>query len=79
MNAAQNAAFLEGTGGNFSASQLLFSIQAIGATVVLLYAVWIFYMAYNNWGEGIIKPKDMLTIWARCVFVMMVLLYLIIR
>jgi integrating conjugative element protein (TIGR03758 family) len=79
VNAAQATAFEEGTGGSFSAVELLWAIQAIGATVAILYVAWLCYFAYINWGDDQIKAKQMLTIWARSVFVLMVILYLLIN
>ena len=79
MNAAQAAAFQEGTGGSFAAADLLWIIQAIGATVAILYVAWICYLAYENWAEEHIKAKQLLTIWGRSVFVLSVILYLLIN
>lgn len=79
MNAAQAAAFQEGTGGSFSAADLLWAIQAIGSTVAILYVAWICYTAYINWGNDHIKAKEMLIVWVRSVFVLSVILYLLIN
>lgn len=79
MNAAQAAAFEEGTGGFFTAAGLLWTVQAIGATVVFLYVAWLSYTAYIDFCEEEIKAKDMIIIWFRGVFVMMVLLYLLVN
>jgi integrating conjugative element protein (TIGR03758 family) len=79
VNAAQATAFQEGTGGSFSAADLLWGIQAIGATVAILYVAWVCYTAYVNWGDDHIKDKEMLTVWARSVFVLSVILYLLIN
>ncbi len=77
MNAAQTVAFEEGTGSFVTAPEMLFTVQAIGTTVVFLYVAWIFYRAYINYGDGDIKSKDMIIIWFRGLFIMMVLLYLL--
>jgi len=79
MNAAQSAAFEEGTGDFFTAADLLLAIQSIGATAVFLYVAWLCYCAYRDYGAEIIKAKDMVIIWLRGVFVMMVLLYLLVQ
>ena len=79
MNAAQSAAFEEGTGDFFTAADLLWTIQAIGTTVVFLYVAWLCYSAYNNYGAERIGAKDMITVWFRGLFVMMVLLYLLVK
>jgi integrating conjugative element protein (TIGR03758 family) len=79
MNAAQSAAFEEGAGGYITAPDLLMTIQAIGATVVFLYIAWMCYRAYSDFGAEIIKAGDMITIWFRGLFVMMVLLYLLVN
>lgn len=79
MNAAQAAAFEEGTGDFFTAAQLLWTIQAIGATAVFLYVAWLCYRAYDDYGAEVITAKDMIIVWFRGVFVMMVLLYLLVN
>lgn len=79
MNAAQSAAFQEGTGDVFTAAELLWTIQAIGATAVILYVAWLCYRAYIDYGAENLTAKDMILIWFRGVFVLMVLLYLLIK
>lgn len=79
MNAAQSAAFEEGTGDFFTAAELLWTIQAIGTTAVFLYVAWLCYRAYDDYGAEVITAKDMITVWFRGVFVMMVLLYLLVN
>jgi len=79
MNAAQSVAFEEGTGDFFTAGELLWSVQAIGTTVVFLFVAWLCYRAYIDYGEEYISAKDMIIVWFRAVFVMMVLLYLLIN
>lgn len=77
MNAAQEVAFEEGTGGFFTAFQMSWTIQAIGVTVVFLFVAWICIRAYNDYGTGAISAKDMIILWFRSTFVMMLLLYLL--
>lgn len=77
MNAAQSVAFEKGTGNFFTAGELLWSVQAIGTTVVFLFVAWLCYRAYIDYGEEYISAKDMIIVWFRAVFVMMVLLYLL--
>ena len=77
MNTGQVASFKEGTGDYFTADDLLTLVQGIGATVVLLYVAWLCITAYNDYGAGNIKANDMLIIWSRGVFAMMILLFLI--
>lgn len=79
MNAAQTAAFEEGTGDVFTAAELLWTIQAIGTTAVFLYVAWLCYRAYDDYGAEVIGAKDMIIVWFRGVFVMMVLLYLLVN
>lgn len=79
MNAAQSAAFEEGTGGFFTAANLLLTVQAIGTTAAILYVAWLCYTAYQDWSDEEIKAQDMIIIWFRGVFVLMVLLYLLIN
>ncbi|WP_444928291.1 DUF3262 family protein (plasmid) [Microbulbifer sp. TRSA002] len=79
MKPAQAAAFQEGTGNVFTAADLLWTIQAIGSTAVFLYVSWMCYRAYEDYGSGAIAAKDMVIVWLRSVFVMMVLLYLIVK
>lgn len=78
MNAAQSAAFEEGAGGFLTADLLLEAIQAIGATAVFIYIAWICFRAYNDYGAEQITAKDMVVVWGRSLFVMLVLLYLIV-
>jgi len=68
--------FNAGAGGFITADQALFVFQAIGATLILLWAAWIFVTSYHSWGDGSISGSKMLFLWARTVFVMMVLLWL---
>ena len=77
MDAAQTVAFEEGTGAFITAPEMLFTIQAIGTTVVFLYMAWLCYRAYINYGSEEIDSKDMIIVWFRGLFVMMVLLFLL--
>lgn len=79
MNAAQSAAFEEGTGNFFTAAELLWTVQAIGTTAVFLYVAWLCYRAYEDFGAEYITAKDMIIVWLRAVFLMMLLLYLLIN
>lgn len=79
MNAAQTAAFEEGSGAFLTAADLLWTTQAIGATAVFIFVAWLCYRAYNDFGAESITAKDMLIVWFRGVFMMMVMLYLIIN
>jgi len=78
MTAAQLTAFEEGTGGYIIADDLLWTIQAIGSTAVFLYVAWLCIAAYNDYGDGAIKANDMIFVWLRGVFVMMVLIYMLV-
>jgi integrating conjugative element protein (TIGR03758 family) len=77
MKADQELAVNEGAGGFIAAADLLWVIQAIGATAAFLYVAWLCYSAYDEYGSGYISSGDMVAVWARSVFVLMVLLYLI--
>ena len=79
MNANQIAAFEDGTGDFFTAADLLWSVQAIGTTMIFTYVVWLCITAYNDYSEEEINAGAMLVIWARGVFVLMVVLYLLIN
>jgi len=79
MNAALAAAFEEGTGGFFTAADLLFTVQAIGATLLFLYIAWLCYRAYQDYADEMIKAQAMMIVWARSVFILMVILYLLIN
>lgn len=85
MNANQSIWFREGAGCGesgvcyFTAENLLWAIQAIGTTVVFLFVAWLCYRAYIDYGEESISAKDMIIVWFRAVFVMMVLLYLLVN
>ena len=73
----QKVSFAEGSGGIFSADNMLFAVQTIGATSLLLFIAWIFLKAYSEYGEGNTKANEVLVVWARAVFILMVLMYLI--
>lgn len=77
MNAAQTDAFEEGTGGFITAPEMLFTVQAIGTTVVFLFIAWLCYRAYIDYGSEQIDSKGMIIVWFRSLFIMMVLLYLL--
>lgn len=62
-----------------SASAMLEVIQMIAVVAVLLFVTWVCLKAYDNWAQEQIRPGDMIFIWARSVFVLMVILYLIIN
>lgn len=79
MNAVQETAFKEGTGSFFTAAQLLEVVQMIGATAVFLYVAWLCLRAYNDFGAGDVSAINMIIVWCRAVFVMMVLLYLLVN
>lgn len=79
MNAAQSASFEEGTGSYFTAEEMLNAIQLLGAAAVFLYMAWLCLKAYQAYGEGQLKAMDMIIIWFRGLFVMMVTLYLLIN
>ena len=78
MNVNQATDFEQGVGGFFTAGELLLAIQGIGATVVFLYVSWLCLRAYDDYGREYIKAQDMIIVWARGVFVLMLLLYLLI-
>lgn len=79
MNAAQVTAFEEGTGSFFTAAEFLFTVQAIGTTLVFIYVAWLLLRAYNDYGEGYIKSGDMIIVWLRGIFMMMIFLYLLVN
>lgn len=78
MNAAQSASFEEGTGSYFTAAEMLNAIQLLGATAVFLYMAWLCVSAYQAYGQGSLKAIDMIIVWCRGLFVMMVTLFLLI-
>ena len=79
MTSAQATAFEEGTGSFFTASDFLFTVQAIGSTLVFVYVAWLCLRAYNDYGKGYIKANDMITVWFRGVFMMSIFLYLLVN
>lgn len=76
MTAAQLAAFQAGTGDHFTAPEALFTIQALGATAVFIWAAWVAVSSYKEWGSEEITQGDMLGLWFRAVLMMMILLFL---
>ena len=85
MNAAQQNWFAEGAGCGgggpcfLTADAMLFAMQAIGVVAILTYVAWVCVSAYGDFGQEQINAKDMVIIWCRAVFVLMVLLYLLIN
>lgn len=80
MTPSQETAFAEGGGGNlFSAANLLEAIASIGATAIIIYVAWLAYASYSEYGEGTISAGEMIWVWFRGVFMMMVILYLLIN
>lgn len=79
MSPAQSTFFEEGTGSFFTAAEMLNVIQLLGATAVFLYMAWHCVSAYQAYGEGKLKAMDMIILWCRGLFVMMVTLYLLIN
>jgi hypothetical protein len=78
MSPLQLNAFKEGAGSLMTAPDLLFTLQAIGATAAITFLAWLCYQAYMDFGDGTITPTDMLIVWIRGVFILMVLLHLLI-
>lgn len=76
---AWEADFNAGAAGFVTADEMLFAFQAIGATVILLWVVWIFITSYQAWGLGEIKASQMMFLWARAVLVLSILLYLFVN
>ena len=76
MTAAQLSAFYDGTGQFFTALDSLLLVQVLGATAVFLWAAWIAVTAYKEWGSEEITQGDMIGMWFRAVFMMMILLFL---
>lgn len=57
----------------------LLAIQGIGATAVFVWVAWILLKSYQDWAVVRIKGSQMLFIWGRAFFLMMVLLYLLVN
>lgn len=71
--------FDTGANGFITADDVLLAVQAIGATAVFIWAAWVLLKSYNDWAAGKIKGGQMLFVWARAVFLMMVLLFLLVN
>lgn len=75
MTPSQRSAFAEGGGGGlFSASYLLDAIATIGVTAILIYVAWLVRTSYAEYGAGHLTPGEMLFVWVRGIFVLMVVL-----
>ncbi len=79
MNTAERAAFQEGAGGFLTAGDLLIAIQGIGVTAALTYVSWLCICAYQDYGKGKIKSIDMITIWFRAVFILVIFIAIIVN
>ena len=71
--------FDTGANGFITADDALLAVQGIGATVVFIWAAWVLLKSYQDWATGKIKGGQMLFVWARAVFLMMVLLFLLVN
>ena len=75
MTPSQEAAFNSGGGGNyFTADNLFSAISLIGGTAIVLYVAWLVVQSYNEYGDGEISASNMLFIWARGVFILLIFL-----
>lgn len=71
--------FDTGANGFITADDALLAVQTIGATVVFIWAAWVLLKSYQDWASGKMKGGQMLFVWARVVFLMMVLLFLLVN
>ncbi len=51
----------------------------IAVVAVITFIAWTCMQAYENWANEEIKSGQMIFIWARAVFVLLVMLFLIIN
>ena len=65
--------------GFITADNTLLAAQSIGATIVILWTAWVSVKAYNDWTNGKTKAGQMIFIWFRAVFVLMVILFLLVN
>ena len=73
------ADFDTGANGFITADDALLAVQVIGATIVFIWAAWVLLKSYQDWAAGNIKGGQMLFVWARIVFLMMILLFLFVN
>jgi len=71
MSPDQHQWFQDGSGCNGAASCWM--------TAVITFIAWTCMQAYENWANEEIKSGQMIFIWARAVFVLLVMLFLIIN
>ncbi|AHI33398.1 hypothetical protein A6779_17730 [Marinobacter adhaerens] len=62
-----------------TAANLLTLAQMIAVVAVITFIAWTCMQAYENWANEEIKSGQMIFIWARAVFVLLVMLFLIIN
>jgi hypothetical protein len=84
MNSQQAQWFAEGAGCGggscyLTADAMLLTVQSIGAVAIFIYVAWLCVSAYNDFGQEQISATDMVIVWSRGVFVLMVILYLLIN
>ena len=70
--------FNTGAGGFITAAGMLLAIQSIGVTIIFLYVSWLCLSAYQDFCNETIRSSDMIFVWARGVFIMMVMIYILI-
>lgn len=85
MSPDQHQWFQDGSGCNGAAScwmtaaNLLTLAQMVAVVAVITFIAWTCMQAYENWANEEIKSGQMIFIWARAVFVLLVMLFLIIN
>ena len=80
MTPAQQTAFAEGGGGGFfSADYLLETIILVSVATLVTHTAWIIYKSYGEFGSRKIKPGEMVTLWVRAIFMLMLGSYMFIN
>lgn len=79
MNPELADIFNEGSGGGLNAFDLLLLIQSIGVTAVITYVAWICYSAYVDFGKEKLDGTELILLWGRSTFLLMLFLYIVIN
>lgn len=79
MNATMAGWFEEGAGGFLTAAEFLWTIKAIGVVLALTYVAWLMHRAYADYGIQRIKSSDMIMVWFRAVFILMIFLFIVVN
>lgn len=76
MKPSLEQAFNDGAGNFISAANLALAIQLVGATIVILFYVWLLIRTYDEFGHGKINERQFLVIVIRGLLILMILLWI---